>query len=101
MKLSRFDIPYNILKLTDIGAQLYRLKYKKELSAQEHTSLLIQHASVLYGYAEAWIKSVGKDRLAISGVKVYVNATVLASRANMKISAPSIKEPNPKEDNRE
>lgn len=41
---------FNILILTDIGAQLYRLKNKKEPPIQEHKILKSQHASVLHGY---------------------------------------------------
>lgn len=41
---------FNILKLTDIGAKLYRLQCRKEPAVQEHIRLKKEHASYLHGY---------------------------------------------------
>lgn len=41
---------FNILKLTDIGAKLYRLQFRKEPAVQEHIRLRKEHASYLHGY---------------------------------------------------
>lgn len=41
---------FNILKITDVGEQLYRLRFKKEPPVQEHCLLIKEHASLLHGY---------------------------------------------------
>lgn len=41
---------FNILKLTDVGAKLYRLQFRKEPAVQEHIRLKKEHASYLHGY---------------------------------------------------
>lgn len=50
VKMSTGYRNFNILKITDVGEQLYRLRYRKEPPIQEHNLLIKEHASLLHGY---------------------------------------------------
>lgn len=41
---------FNLLKLTALGARLYRDRFRKEPPYQEHELLMREHASLLHGY---------------------------------------------------
>lgn len=49
---------FNILKLTDVGAKLYRLQFRKEPAVQEHIRLRKEHASYLHGYMVKDVASI-------------------------------------------
>lgn len=53
---------FNILKITDVGEQLYKLRYRKEPPLQEHWSLIKEHASLLHGYMIKDVAQILKKR---------------------------------------
>lgn len=53
---------FNILKITDVGEQIYRLRYKKEPPIQEHRLLIKEHASILHGYMVKDVAQILKKR---------------------------------------
>lgn len=59
---------FNILKITDVGKQLYRLQYKKDPPIQEHRLLIKEHASILHGYMVKDVAQILKKKGAYKNV---------------------------------
>ena len=50
--------PFNILIITDLGKQIYRMLFKKEPPEQEHMKLAGEHASVQHAYMIKDVKTI-------------------------------------------
>lgn len=50
--------PFNILIITDLGRQIYRMLFKKEPPEQEHMKLAGEHASIQHAYMIKDVKTI-------------------------------------------